>query len=109
MWLPEGFVLTDLKELPVAGGTSVFGKFENGSSLLLITYRISTDITAKMEKDETGVELFEFGAVNHFIVDNDDNLSVTWKVDGVECSILADIAKDDLYNIIKSIYRRKLE
>ena len=74
MWLPEGFVLSETKELPTPGGIRVFGKFENGSNLVLITYRISTDISVKVEKKETGVELFEFGNVDYFIVENNDSL-----------------------------------
>lgn len=108
MWLPEGFVLSEMKESPMPGRTSVFGKFENGSDLVLITYRISTDISVKVEKKEAGVALFEFGDVDHFIVENNDSLSVTWTVDGVECAMNADVSKEDIYSIIKSIYRSEL-
>lgn len=109
MWLPEGFTLSELKEMPMAGGTRVHGEFENGSNSVLITYRISTDISPKVEKEDTGVEVFETGEVSHFIMDNDNNLSIIWAVDGVECSILTDIAQEDVYNLIKSIYRSSLK
>ncbi len=108
MWLPEGFVLSELKELPMPGGSKMCGEFKNGSDAVLITYRISTDIYPKVEKEETGVELFETAEVSHFIVENEDNLSVTWTVDGVECLLNTNIAKEDLYTIIKSIYRSEL-
>lgn len=108
MWLPEGFVLSEMKELPMPGGTSVFGKFENGCDLVLITYRISTDISAKVEKKEAGVELFDSGGIDHFIVENNDSLSATWTADGVECVINANLPKEDIYLIIKSIYRSEL-
>ena len=108
MWLPERFVLSEMKELPMPGGISVFGRFENDSDAVLITYRISTDIIAKVEKEETGVELFEFGKIGHFIVENEDAFSVTWTVDGVECIMNANVSKEDVYAIIKSIYRSEL-
>jgi len=108
MWLPEGFVLSEIKETPAASGTRVLGKFEHGSNTVLITYRISTDITGKLEKEKTGVEVFEAGDVSHFIVENDTGLSVTWTVDGVECILNANIPKEDVYTIIKSIYRSEL-
>lgn len=38
-------------------------------------YRMSTDISSQIEKEEAGVELFEFGKVGHFIVENEDALS----------------------------------
>jgi len=108
MWLPEGFELSGLKDSPMPGGTKVFCNFENSGNDISITYRISTGITGKIEKEETGVELFEFGKIGHFIVENEDTISATWTVDGVECLLNANIAKEDFYSIIKSIYRSEL-
>ena len=108
MWLPEGFDLSELQERPMAGGAKVFGKFVNGSKEILITYQISSDIFAKVEKEETAVEIFEAGEVSHFIVDNKESFSVTWTVDGVECVMNANASKEDIYAIIKSIYRSEL-
>ncbi len=108
MWLPEGFVLREIKELPMPSGTRVHGEFKNGDNDISITYRISTDISAKVEKEETGIEMFEAGEVNHFIMDNDEYLSVTWSVDGVECLLNTNLAREDIYSIIISIYRSEL-
>ena len=108
MWLPEGFVLAKLKETPVAGGTRVLCKFENSTNDISFTYRISTDILPKVEKEETRVEVFEAGEVSHFIVENDDTLSVTWTVDGLDCVMNANVSKEHIYSIIKSIYRSEL-
>ncbi len=108
MWLPKGFILLDMKASPAPGGTRVFVEFESGSDAVSITYRISTDISSQIEKEEAGVELFEFGDVGHFIVENDESLSVTWTVNGVECLMNANVPKEDIYTIIKSIYRSEL-
>lgn len=108
MWLPDDFALTELKELPVAGGTKVYGKFENGGNDISITYRISTDTTTSFEKEGSAVEVFEAGDVSHFIMDNVEKLSATWAVGGVECLLNTNIAKEDLYMTIKSIYRSEL-
>ena len=108
MWLSERFVLSELKEMPMPGGIRIHGEFEHGNDMILITYRISTDTSPKLEKEEAGIEVFEAGEVNHFIMDNDGNLSVTWSVDGVECLLNTNIVKEELYTIIKSIYRSEL-
>lgn len=108
MWLPEEFELLELQMSPAPGGTRVHGEFKNVSNSVLITYRISTDISPKVEKEETGVEVFEAGEISHFILDNDEYFSVTWSVDGVECLLNTNLAKVDLYTIIKSIYRSEL-
>ena len=108
MWLPEGFVLLNLQVSPAPGGNKVFCEFESSSDAISVIYRISTNISAKVEKEEIGVELFEFKKVSHFIVENEDTLSVTWTVDGVECVINASVPKEHIYSIIKSIYRSEL-
>ncbi len=108
MWLPEGFALSDLKDSPMPGGRKVHIEFKNGDNSISITYRISADTSVKFEKEETGIEVFEAGEANHFIMDNDEYFSVTWSVDGVECLLSTNIAKEDLYTIIKSIYRSEL-
>ena len=108
MWLPEGFVLSDLKDSPIPGGTKVFCNFGSSSNDISIGYRISADISVKVEMKETGVEVFESGGIDHFIVENNDSLSVTWVAEGVECVINASIPKEDIYLIIKSIYRSEL-
>ena len=109
MWLPDGFELSELQVSPAPGGTRVHGKFEIGSDMILITYRISTDITTKFEKEDASVEVYDYADISHFILENDENISVTWTVNGVECLLNANIEKEDLYSIIKSIYRRSLE
>lgn len=108
MWLPEGFVLSEMRVAPMPGGTKMHVQFDNGNAGILFTYHVSTKITSSLEKKETGVELFEFSDVSHFILDNEGALSVTWVVDGVECIINTSISKEDLYMIIKSIYRSEI-
>lgn len=107
-WLPEGFISSEMRVAPMPGGTKVHIQFDNGDTGILITYRIATEITASLEKKELGIEIFEFSEVSHFILDNEGALSVTWAVDGVECVINTKIPKQDIYTIIKSIYRSEL-
>ena len=108
MWLPEGFVLREIKELPMPSGTRVHGEFKNGNNNISVTYRISTDISAKVEKEEANIEVFEAGDKRHFVVKNMDTLSVIWTIDGVECVMNTDIQKEEIYPIIISIYRSEL-
>ena len=107
-WLPEGFLLSELKERSMPDGTWVHAGFKNGSAEIIITYRIATDVSPRVEKEDLGVEVFDIGGVAHFIVENEGNYSVTWTVDGVVCLLNANVAKEELYAIIKSIYRSEL-
>lgn len=110
MWLPEGFEMVSLKETPLRdGGYKVHAAFKGNDKFISISYRISADIIAKIEKEETTIELFDYSDINHFILENDEYLTVTWTLPGVEGLINANIVKEDIYLIIKSIYRRSLE
>ena len=106
MWLPEGFELEEMKISPAPGGKKIYSRFVNGrNDGVAITYRIAANITESIEKEDSSVEVYDYADVNHFVLENDDGLSVTWKMDDVECLLNADIEKNDLYIIIKSIYR----
>lgn len=110
MWLPEGFELLNLKANSLLDdGYKVHAVFKCDEKLILITYRISRDVVTKVEKEDSDIEVFDYADVSHFIMENGTNQSATWTLDGVECSILADINKEDVYDMIKSIYRRPLQ
>lgn len=110
MWLPEGYELVNLKETPMRdSGYKVNAAFKGNDKDISISYKISSDIATKFEKEETAVEIFDYADVSHFVLENGENLSVTWTLDGVECSMNTNIAKEDVYTIIKSIYRRPLK
>ena len=110
MWLPDGFELLSIKEIPLREeGYKLNATFKRKDKFFSISYRISSDITTQFEKKDTTLEVFESGGISHFILVNDEHLTATWSLNGVECSMNANIAKDNVYTIIKSIYRRPLE
>lgn len=106
MWVPEGYVLTELKTIQMASVNKVHAVLQSDGSAIILTYRISADILpSKYEKEDPAVETYECAEVQHFIMENVENISVTWTVDGAECSISTDLEKENVYKIIKSIYK----
>ena len=109
MWLPEGFELTELKTILMSDGEKLCAVFHSSNGCIAISYRVSADILpSKYEKEVSGVEIYEPFDVCHLIMDNDENLLVTWTVDGVECAINTDIEKEEVYKLIDSIYRMEI-
>lgn len=109
MWLPEGFELTELKVISTPDGDKVRAFLSSNNGSITLSYRVSADIiTSEYQKEETGVEAYEFLNVSHFIMDNNENLLITWTVDGVECSINTDIEREEVYKLIDSIYRMEI-
>lgn len=109
MWLPEGFELESLKEAPLReNGYKVDAVIQGDGKSISFSYRISGNITTKFEKKDSAVESYEAGGVSHFILENGENISVTWTVDGAECAMITNVAKEHIYTIITSIYRSEL-
>lgn len=108
MWIPEGFELSEMEVISMLDGDKVRGTFKRENALVAITYRVSADIKMKVEKEGSPFEVYDYAGVDHTILKNDNNLSVTWMVQGVECLINTNISRDELYTLIKSIYRSEL-
>lgn len=109
MWIPEGYVLTEFKCTQVQSGSKVCATLQLNDSSIVLSYHISVEIMPMLyEKEKTAVEAYEFSNVCHFVMDNDENLSVTWTVRGAECFISADLEREDIYHIIRSIYKGEL-
>lgn len=109
MWVPDGYVLIELKSIQMPNGNKVFARLQFNDSSITLSYRISDEIIPmQYEKEDSAVEAYEYFGVYHFIMDNDQNVSVTWSVDGAECSVSAELGRDDLYKMIDLIYRREL-
>ena len=105
MWVPEGYVLTELKSTQVLNVSKVYATLQRNDNTIILAYRITEDVIAsKHEKEDTSVEAYEYMDVHHFIMDNDRNILVTWVADGAECSISTDLGKKEVYKIVKSIY-----
>lgn len=109
MWLPEGFELIELKVTPLSDdGGKINAAFGQGGKHIFVSYRIPKNTAAKYEKEDTAFKKYDYAGIGHFILENVGKVSVIWTVNDVECSIVAEIPKDDVYQIIKSIYRRSL-
>lgn len=109
MWVPEGYKLIELKSTQMLNGSRVYATFRLNDSSIMLAYQISVEvIPMQYEKENSAVEAYEYANVCHFIMANDENILVTWAVDGAECSVSADLERDDLYKMIDSIYRKEL-
>lgn len=107
MWLPEGFELKELKVTPMPDGQKVYIRFAKCEEFVTLLYWFSTGmVSAKFEKNDTAVEVYEFAEVTHFIIENEGNLTVIWATDNIECSVATNVDKDTVFDMIKSIYGR---
>lgn len=106
MWVPESYELIEMKITQIRNISKVYVILQFNDSNIALSYRISADIRAsEYEKEDTSVDVYEYMDVHHYIMDNDQNILVTWIADGAECSISTDLEKKEVYKIVKSIYK----
>ena len=107
MWLPEGYVLAELEELPAPGGVRLCAKFIKEEKSIFIQYKIAADASLSLYEKKDGVTFYEVNDQKHLIYENVNNCGAVWALEDVECMISAELETDDLYKMITSIYRRK--
>ena len=108
-WVPDGFELQELKVTQTRDGIKVWARFKGNKGAITLSYRLTMNTAPLLyEKEDTMVETLEVANITHVIMDNGDNISITWVTDCVDCLLGADIEKEDVYKVIKSIYRGEL-
>ena len=109
-WLPDGYELLSLKIMDAPSGTKINALFGmEGLNTITLTYRVTSTSDLKFEKEDSAVEVMEYSNVSHFILENNDNITVTWNNKNTECLMITSNQKETVYLIIKSIYGRVLK
>ena len=58
------------------------------------------------EKDTTEIEIYSVGDVDHYIISNNGDTTVTWYIDDIEYAIGSSLPASEINQIIDSIYGR---
>lgn len=105
----DGFVLEELKVMPMPDGNRVYADFHCDGEVIMLSYWISEDILpSEHEKENFGVEGYENSNVWHYMMDNGEGMQISWTVKGVECSVNTTLEREEAYQLIDAIYKRKL-
>lgn len=104
MWLPEGYVLDELKIEKLPEKTMIYSKFSHETVRFTYQMHIYDAVYShKYQKDETDKEVLELDGTKYYILRNNDMWSVVWTKENVECSIFADCREEVLHQILASI------
>lgn len=105
MWIPQEYELTNLIVDKQPAKEQVYARFSTKESE--ITYMIdvhSQHVINKYLKNENSTRIYERAGTIHYIVVNEDTISVTWTIDNIECSVFVDVQEAVVYRILDSIY-----
>ena len=106
-WIPDGYVLEEVsvRTSPVNGKVEFRAVYEDGEALISVLYvKRSTLASSTYERDETEVEIYEKGGIQHYIFENLGQFVCAWYHGNIECSIGLDTSREDLKKMIDSIY-----
>ena len=104
-WIPEDFVLAELKIDPMAEDTNMnIVLLDNDKWILLNIITHTDEVHFDFEKDTAGVKSFELAGVEHYLLSNNEKLTVTWISMNTACSLATNCPEEDVYRIVKSIY-----
>lgn len=105
-WLPEGYKFDSIKIDETPTSIRFLAKYKNGVQWLWVDIKYFDDNSASIhERDILNAEVYQVNESNYYIFSNEDNETVVWATDSCECSLIYDLPKTDLYQIIDSIHR----
>lgn len=109
MWLPEGYELVEFFVDVSPAVTRVHSRFLFGAENLVFTTDIyNADVSRMYQREEIGVEEYEYSGIKHYLLRNVETRSVVWVCDNIESSISLNCQEDSVYRIIKSIYSKEV-
>lgn len=106
-WYPD-----DIGEFTVTGsvfdsGMDIYAVSDGGERLLTINYAEFDEDAGPLrfiEKDASGVLLYEKGGYAHYIMEDHGLYTTTWIADNMQCVIAGFISRDEMIQVIDSIY-----
>lgn len=104
-WLPEGYVLLEIKstQSPLKHGFCAF--FSDGNSMINFSVDIYDPKMAHSYLKNTGSPVtYEYDGIQHDITENDGHIVAIWSRENMGFSMTADCQIEILYRIIDSIY-----
>ena len=102
--LSKEYELTELKVYHMNGKVAITACLANGLNKYLISIVVHNDSdNLRLEKSTERVSVWDFAGIEHAVMFNTENCSVSWIIDRIECTVVTN-CKEDVYNLIKSIY-----
>lgn len=104
-WLPEGYVLTEIKVIDTPAKKGIHAYFSNGENeVFLIFDKMKIDFSAQYDKEITKVNEYELNGSTYNIFQNGNGWIINWAKQNIKCSIYINCQEEKLEQIVKSIY-----
>ena len=103
--LSEEYELTELKAVQMFDDTFIHACLTDQHNNILFNVIVhSNQATLQCEKTAENISVWDLSGVEHYVISNTEDTTVTWVTNNIECTIAADCPEEDVYDFIKSIY-----
>lgn len=103
--LSKEFELTEIKTLHFLGDTTIYAHLASNNHEYAFSAVVHSDQPMyHHEKTEDNISVWELVGTEHYVISNTEDLTVTWVVGNIECTVITDCPIEDTYVLIKSIY-----
>lgn len=104
-WAPERLGTPKVWAKQVSMGLRLYVEYEQGSdSLMTRCYQITKENLRTVEKDEENVVRYTYGGCSYYIVEDIETTKAIWQNGAFECNIAGTISKEEMKQMIRSIY-----
>lgn len=109
MWLPEGYELTEIKETSSPRRIGTYSRFTDGTNEIVFVVNMHIDeMSHSFFRDDSQYEVFEQNGILHYVTQNENVSVAIWAKDQIECSMFIDCQENTLVEILRSIYKRRI-
>lgn len=103
MWIPDGYILRELKVSAYSDKTSIYACFEGNQGEIVFLFDFYAEQPEnKYTKKGSSVRFYESESGRYYLIPDKSKYIATWVVEKVECSITAD-SEDLLVKMIESL------
>lgn len=104
-WLPDGYQYTEIEVSETPTRKVFYISYVNGADKIKITISTLSNLsTYTFEKSKEDAVVYEANDIDHYIINNINNTSISWTVGNYECFIIGNISTEEAQKIIDSIY-----
>lgn len=105
MWLPEGYVLEEIKVTPYEIKTSIYARFSCRGKFITYTVDVyGAEEWCEYNIDEKEAKEYENAGVTHYIMQNNEVCVAVWTKKNVECSLTINGPAELMHELLRSIY-----
>ena len=107
-YIPEGYEAVDTRCDERENATVFTCMLQNGTDSIMLQYRLlkNGEATTEYQKNEGNPEEYIVQDLHHYLVDNLNLFTATWSNGNMECAIQNVPSREELIQMIDSIYER---